>query len=188
MKDLLPTSSLIAQFSAAFSAGLKRIAEAAELYVVAIDNDPRAKEQFIEKFRDKIPASMWSQIEKVGRRELHAQILFGAVPNAKHIRLLPFAQQKRFIETKDTVALVTPKGGVMKARPVDLKPEQAARVFDKRRVRTVKEQVDYIEKVEAKAAAPAVKKRYTIINNSVHFWHNTILSKSELQDILAELK
>lgn len=183
MKKAPVTEKLINQFTEFLTAGLEGLRKAAEIYVTAIDESPTAKQVFRDHFRGTLPTSIWDSLEKVGRRSLHPKLLLGGVPNSQVIRRLPYAQQEKFIDTKATVPLVTPSGRVMKARPIDLKPEQVKVVFDGSRIRDVEEQ-----KLVVKSEKPKKKRpQYTIKGGCVYFWHNTVLTKSQLQDLLEEL-
>ena len=178
------TTKRIEQFRIFLASGMDGMQKAAESYALSIDEDPNAEARFKSEFKGQVPETAWATMAQVGRKQLHPSLMLGCVSNSKQLRVLPFHQQKAFIETGATVELVTPTC-VMNARPINLNKEQAEQVFDHGKIRTVKEQRAFQSAL--RKDPPKKRNPWTIKGNCVHFHCNTMLTKSQLQDILAEL-
>ena len=63
----------IEEFREALTAGMDGIVRASEIYVDALDDDPRNADKFQSVFADWVPASAWKQFEAVGRKWMNTK-------------------------------------------------------------------------------------------------------------------
>ena len=175
----------ISRFRAAFIGGIENIVNAAEIYVAAIDENPKDADAFQAAFEDCIPASSWACFEAVGRRWMHPKLLLGGGKNGAKIKRLPYSVQER-IFSGEKFDLLLPGGDVLRVDVREVDRAQADQLLDGDHVRTKSQQKAYLA-----AAAPASTDTevmpYTIHGGKVHFRRNVALDKAELRRILTEI-
>ena len=188
MKALTVRAS-IDKFREAFQAGIQGIVTAAEVYVEAIDEDPRNADEFHEAFADCVPPSAWAQFEAVGRKWLHPKMIMGGVSNRKKnaaFKKLPYSVQERIFE-HERFELLTKSGDTLKVDMLEATPEQVQQLCNKGIVRSVSEQRAWIEDQKVDTAEAVEVLPYTITGGSCVFRRSTKLNKVEMRRILQEM-
>jgi hypothetical protein len=182
--------SRIADFREALQNGINGIVKAAEIYVAAVDADPRDADRFREEFAEWVPASAWSQFEAVGRKWMHPRLLMGGVADRKKstlIKRLPYSTQERVFK-RERFDLLISNGEKLKVDIMEATPEQAEQLCNGSTIRTLSEQKAWLEsRVVQDKSEPAEVMPYTISDGRAHFRKNTILTKQEVKRVLMEM-
>jgi hypothetical protein len=180
----------VADFKAAFSGAIDGIVKASEIYVKAIDADPKLKDKFISECSGFIPAGAWAEFEAVGRKWKHPKLILGGGAHSSLVKLLPYSDQEKLF-SGERVSVLTSKGDVLKVDINSATPDQAALLIDKtnKRIRDIPAQKAYLESVKPEKVidVQAVEMPYTIAGGKVHFRQGTILGRKEISRILKEL-
>ena len=176
-------TSMFEKFHSAFTAGLEGIAEAARIYVESIDADPANKLRFLAHFDGQVPPTIWKSLEKVGRKQIHPQLLLGVVGNATDIKRLPYSEQEKVING-DPLILLTDRGEQIN---VDLRtaPKTVVnQLVASDHVRSLAEQKLYLlglAKIEAAdAKVQTVSMPYNVKGSKIYFTKHCVLTKKEL--------
>jgi len=187
-----PTTAIqrdfLGEFRAAFAAGIQGIVKAGEIYVAAIDHNPKLADSFREEFTDSIPAAAWGQFEAVGRKWLHPNLILGGGGEyATRIKRLPYSQQER-VFAGERFDMLTGAGDTLKVDLREIGKTQADQMFAERHVRTLSEQKSWIE---ARRAVPVVEPTellpYTISGDRVTFRRGATLTRAELKRLVMEV-
>ena len=83
MSEAVAVISRIEKFKTALTAGIDGIVRASEIYVAALDEDPRNGDKFRDALAEMVPSSAWGQFEAVGRKWMHPRLLMGVVADKK---------------------------------------------------------------------------------------------------------
>ncbi len=97
----LTNEELISQFREAITTGINGFVRAGELYVKAIDQDPKNAERMQLEFADIVPSKAWKQFEAIGRKWIHPKLILGGMSDAKKtniVKRLPYSLQNRVFE------------------------------------------------------------------------------------------
>jgi len=143
----MTTTEAISEFRKAFESGINSIVTAANIYVAAIDENPRNADQFRLAFADSIPSSAWSGFEAVGRKWMHPKLLMGPISNGKKstmIKRLPYSMQERVFD-RERFDLLCANGDKLQIDIMEATPEQAEQIFDGSAIRSLSAQKAYIE-------------------------------------------
>ena len=143
----MTTTEAISEFRKAFESGINSIVTAANIYVAAIDENPRNADQFRLAFADSIPSSAWSGFEAVGRKWMHPKLLMGPISNGKKstmIKRLPYSMQVRVFD-RERFDLLCANGDKLQIDIMEATPEQAEQIFDGSAIRSLSAQKAYIE-------------------------------------------
>jgi hypothetical protein len=183
-------SSRIADFRSALQAGINGIVAAAEVYVAAIDDDPRNADKFREEFADWVPASAWAQFEAVGRKWMHPRLLMGGVSDRKKaglIKRLPYSMQDRIFK-RERFPMLTASGDTLAVDIIEATPEQAEQICGGTSIRNLSEQRAWIESRAAAASdEPAEVMPYTVSDGRVTFRRGCVLNRTELKRLLQDM-
>ena len=190
MKTSVVVSSRIAEFREALQVGIEGIVKASEVYVAALDDDPRNADRFRDEFAEWVPASAWSQFEAVGRKWMHPRLLMGGVADRKKtglIKRLPYSMQERVFK-RDRFPLLTSNGDTLEVEILEATQEQAEQLCNGTAIRNLSEQKAWLESRNVtEASEPAEVLPYVITDGKVTFRRNTILTKQEIRRLLLEL-
>jgi hypothetical protein len=191
MNGNLEVKTKLSEFRAAFQDGINGIVKAAEIYVSALDEDPRNSDKFRDEFADWIPASAWSQFEAVGRKWMHPRLLMGGVADRKKasvIKRLPYSMQDRVFK-RERFQLLTDSGDTLRVDLMEATPEQAEQICNGSAIRNLGEQKAWLE---ARAAQTSTKQDaevlpYTIADNKITFRRGCVMNRNELKRLLQEM-
>jgi hypothetical protein len=190
MNEVISINQAIQDFRAAFSSGIDSIVKAAEIYVRAIDDNPRNADKFKEAFADSIPNSAWSGFEAVGRKWMHPRLLMGGIANTKKstiIKRLPYSMQDSVFK-RERFDLLCANGDTLQVDVLEATPEQVEQIFDGTSVRSMSAQKAYIEARKAEPVKTATEVLpYTISNGKVCFRRGVVLTRGEIKNILQAL-
>jgi hypothetical protein len=179
--------SYFTEFKKAFQQGIDGIVHASEIYVRALDVDPRNADKFKEHFADYIPASAWQGFEAVGRKWMHPRLLLGGVADRRKnaaIKKLSYAAQERVFRHELFPVVVDNR-----VEDVDLlnaPAEVVEQVCDHSGIRSVEEQNAYLKGLSVVRPLPK-KLPYIITNGKIYFSQSALMTKEELQAIIAEM-
>jgi hypothetical protein len=184
---------MINDFREAMQAGMDGIVRAGEIYVKAIDEDPRNADKFREEFADWVPASAWAQLEAVGRKWLHPRLLMGGVSDRRKsslIKRLPYSLQSR-VFSRERFPLLLPGGDVLNVDLLDATASQAEQLCNGEHIRNVGEQKAWMHarenQTQAIPAEPVEAMPYCIMDGKVSFRRGCILNRSEIKRLLQEM-
>jgi hypothetical protein len=174
------------EFSEALTCGIDNIAQAARVYVEAIDANPALADEFAADFRDIVPASAWAGFEAVGRKWMHPRLLMGGGGRfASKIKRLPYHTQER-IFNGDRFDMLLPGGDTIKVDVREAQQEQAEQLFDGNHIRTLAEQKLFLTKRASEPVlAHAEVMPYTINNGVITFRRGVSLTRQEIKRIIA---
>jgi len=184
--EVVSVEALIEEFKNLVTIGLESIARAAELYVKAIDENPKNHERFATACQH-VPASAWSGFEAVGRGWLDYRLLLNGGTATKILRKLPRSQQTAALDNGVEMLINGSEGDTLVVKVENLTPKQAKQVFAKDHVRSKGEQRAYLE---SQFAPPAKEYRasYEIRRGVLHINAATKLTRKEITRILMEME
>ena len=187
----MTTTEAISEFRKAFESGINSIVTAANIYVAAIDENPRNADQFRLAFADSIPSSAWSGFEAVGRKWMHPKLLMGGISTGKKstmIKRLPYSMQERVFD-RERFDLLCANGDKLQIDIMEATPEQAEQIFDGSSVRSLSAQKSFIEsrREQAKSQPEPDVMPYTIMGGKVSFRRGVSLTRQEVKRLLQEM-
>lgn len=184
------TKNYVKQFGELFIKGNQILGEACEVYARAVAENPMCKKEFMDEYPD-IPSTMWNTFEKIGNKQLDMRLMGGTVKNSSYIRKLPYSDQKRIMDG-DLIEMYTSGGDSINVDVKTCSKGQAELIFDGDRIRTPSEQRAYMEDVERVEElierTETVKQRYKVKGAKVLVLGGCELTKSDLLNMLAEMK
>jgi len=188
----LATTTAIEEFRKAFNDGICNIVKASEIYVRAIDENPRNADKFREEFADSIPSSAWSGFEAVGRKWMHPRLLMGGMSDRKKntiVKKLPYSVQER-IFNRDRFPLLCCDGETLQVDIMEATHEQVSQLCGQGAIRNISEQRAYIESRRTAPLASGQTEEvmpYTIKDGKVRFRRGVALTRSEVRRLLQEM-
>jgi hypothetical protein len=160
------------------------IAEAAALVLVLIDEHEWDAEMVAAQTN--LPPLIVRNLERVGRKHLHAELVWGETPGRRHLARLPFPEQERWLNSPVPVATVG--GDELRCEVDNLTPQLCRQVFDGRRVRTPAEQRAWLE-TRAKLLPPVqVNEPYRITGQILVVLEPCKLSCKQLLSLAAQMQ
>jgi len=182
--------SRLAEFKDAFQAGIDGIVKASEIYVAALDDNPKNADTFRDEFADYIPSSAWSGFEAVGRKWMHPRLLMGGVADRKKnnvIKKLAYNTQER-IFSHERFDLLTSDGDKLSVDLLEVTPEQAEQLCDGIRIRNLSEQRAWLESQKAKKASDEAEiLPYVVSGGKVTFRRGVSLTRAEMKRLIQEM-
>jgi hypothetical protein len=190
MTTAITTTKAIDEFRKAFNEGLQGIVRACEIYVEAIDDDPRNAEKFKDEFENCIPVRAWSKFEAVGRKWLHPNLLMGGMVDRRKtnmVKRLPYSMQER-IFNHERFPFLCVDGDTLQIDITEATPEQVEQLCDGSVIRSISAQRAFIEskKVAESDGKPDVMP-YTISGGRVTIRRLATFTRAELKRILQEM-
>ncbi len=191
MNNEITKVDYINDFRNAFSDGLNSIVKASQIYVVAIDENPKIADDFVREFRDVIPATAWAGFEAVGRKWMHPRLLMGGGGRyGSKIKRLPYSAQEQ-IFNGGRFDLLTNKGDTLSVDIRELEPEQVDQIIDNNHIRTLSEQRAWLENQrtsdEEEIVQLAEKPAYVISSGKVCFRRGITMTRNEVKRLLQEM-
>jgi len=178
------------EFEKALQSGISGIVRASEIYVAALEEDPRNHEKFKERFAEHVPATAWNQFEAVGRKLIHPRMIMGGISSPvknRFIKKMPFSLQERVFK-RERFPLLTAKGDTLSVDLLEATDEQADQLCNGSTIRTLGEQRAWMEsRKPATQEQPVEVMPYTITDGRVSFRRGCVLSKTELRRILTDM-
>jgi hypothetical protein len=179
------------RFGEAFKRGSEGLEDAAKVYVRALDAYPCCSETFRERFIGLVPVGLWHNLEAVGRRWLHVQLLIGVLDRQKTalVKRLPLDIQDSVFKSK-RFPLLLPDGGTVSIRVQDTTPDQLRQLIGDVGMRSLEEQRTYMENkhVQAMALPDGERLPYYIRGSRILFRRGTILTKREVKRVITIMK
>lgn len=180
----------IAEFKAALQDTVNGIVRASEIYVVALDDNPRNADVFRDACADYVPAAAWSKFEAVGRKWLHPRMIMGGMADGKKttmIKRLPYSMQER-VFNRELFPLLTANGDTLQVCMLEATPEQVEQLCDGSAIRTLSAQKAWLEaRSTATRAEPVETMPYTVTGDRVTFRRGCSLTRAELRRLLTEM-
>jgi hypothetical protein len=181
-----PVKVFVKEFRDALTQGMEGFTRAGQVYVEALDENPKNSEVFLTEFDGVVSPTMFGMLEKVGRKCLHPQLILGGGPNANKIRRLPYSVQERVFAGERFEMLVSGGEHIL----VDVREatkEQAEQLVGDDHIRTLSEQRAWMEAQKSQAEAEPEVMPYVIAGGTVTFRKGVKLTKQEVRRILAEI-
>ena len=177
--------SKIEMFKKHFSAGLKNMQEACEVYVECIDENIENKQKFIDSLPE-IPSGAWVTFELIGRKQIHKKLIYGGGKAQAELRRLPYSCQEDVLE--NGVELLLKNNDTMKILPENMTKDQVKQCFDKGAIRDLAAQKAFIESKKTYIQDPIeCEKVYTTGKNKVSILKPVILDRRDLIQMLGEI-
>jgi hypothetical protein len=180
----MTTARSIKAFRDAMNKGISLIADAARIYVEAIDKEPEAKAKFIEACPD-VPRHAWRSFEQIGRGLIDQRLLYGGGNAQAELRRLPVSTQKEVLDKG--VKLLTKRGDHMMVKVENLTTAQKAQVFDKHNVRDLAAQRSWQEDRQRSIVVENETPAYEVKGGRLVVFKPCKISKQELAIILSEV-
>lgn len=184
------TNKKIVEFKKAFTDGISGLVRAAEIYVSAIDENPKNADLFRDEFADIIPSSAWAGFEAVGRKFMHPNLLMGGISDRKKntiIKKMPYSVQCR-IFNHERFPLLIEKGETLNIDILEATAFQVEQVCGDGSIRTLGEQRAWLEDQDKNIEPEDVEPMpYTIRGGSVVFRRGAVMTKQELRRILVDM-
>jgi hypothetical protein len=173
-------------FKGLFEGGMKKIQQACEVYVKALDADKNAKKDFIEALPS-IPLSAWVKFELVGRKQMIPELLTDTSPMAEKLKRMPLTVQTQVYGKN--IPMVTQTGDILKVDFHGATQSQAKQIFSKNHVRTPEEQRAWIESRRSQATPAKMRacKSFEVRNGKLYVFQKCSFTLNELIQILGEL-
>lgn len=177
----------ITRFRELFRLGICAVKEASRIYVRAIDRDASAKQAFREQIPE-VPYTAWTSFEKIGRGQMHENLLLIGGRVQTMMKTLPYSEQ---VEALDNgIEVLLHDGTTMRIMPESLTQSQISQVFENGNIRTVEGQRAWMESrrdydlpyVRSPKNDYSVEGMVLVINAPMSF------SFTELKDILKRME
>lgn len=190
MSKSITITSKLAEFRDALQAGIDGIVRASEVYVSALDEDPRNADRFRDEFAEWVPASSWSQFEAVGRKWMHPRLILGGVADRKKaglIKRLPYSMQDRVFK-RERFPMLTATGDTLQVDMMEATPEQAEQLCNGSAIRNLSEQKAWLEaQAAAQQGEPAEVMPYTVTDGRVTFRRGCVMTRNEMKRLLQDM-
>lgn len=177
------------EFIQLYKQGVAAWIRAGEVLLDMLKEEPHIFDLIIERFPN-INAGILGSFERMGRHELHPQLLISNSPGHGRLAKMPFSVQERYLEEPVPLLVETESGpDTLLVMTRDLTSNQARQVFAKGRIRTPGEQRAFMMEQRSLAAKPAggTMMPWSIKHGKVEFRDGVVLSRTELMSILVQL-
>ena len=194
-KKITNIKDSIASFNEAFTFAIEGIVKASEIYVSALDEDPKNADKFKEAFAGKIPPSAWSQFEAIGRKWVHPNIVVGGIIGKRKTALtrLGYTMQERVFDHEKFDLLVS-GGDILKVELLHVTEDQLEQMCDGSSLRNPASQRAWIESqktkaVEVDAVQTLLKQQpdYLVRHGKLIVSKPHAFSKAQLRTLLQEM-
>ena len=156
---------------------------ACALVVELIDMHDWVAEDVAEKLQ--IPPVFARNLERVGRKHLLPELIWGETPGRRRLARLPLSEQSRLMVEPLPVATV--KGDVLQVGLDNLTPELCRQVFDGPRVRNLGEQRAWLE-VESRKVKPMGVADYEVVGRQLVIHSPCKMTRAQCARALAEME
>ena len=196
--SIIKLDDRINEFKTALTAGIEGIVKAANIYVSAIDENPKNAEFFRDELSECIPSGTWVIFEAVGRKWMHPKLLMGGMMDRKKnniVKKLPYSIQER-IFNGDRFKLLVGGGDSINVDLKEATPTQVEQLCGCGIIRSIAEQKAWLVERNSNAAKEKdiasmreidVELPYRIIGGKVSFSRGAMLSRAEIKNILTEM-
>lgn len=187
---MVPIQKRVDEFRAAFVEGINGIVKAAEIYVAAIDENPKAADIFRKKCADWIPAGAWAQFESVGRKWMHPRLIMGGIADRKKhakIKQLPYSMQER-VFNNERFPLLTHDRDTLQVELLEATDDQVEQLCNGSAIRNESEQRAWMEARQKETVEEVGEPMpYVVRDGKVTFRRNTTLTRTEVKRLLQEM-
>ena len=132
-----------------------------------------------------IPPVFARNLERVGRKRLLPELVWGESPGRRRLARFPIEEQRRLMSEPLDVATV--KGDVLQVGVDNLTPELCRQVFDGRRVRSLGEQRAWMEG-EERGKKPSGVADYEVVGRHLVINAPCKISRAQCARALAEME
>jgi|APGre2960657404_1045060.scaffolds.fasta_scaffold42384_3 hypothetical protein len=132
-----------------------------------------------------IPPVFARNLERVGRKHLMPELVWGETPGRRRLARMPLAEQARLMGEPLPVATV--KGDVLQVGLDSLTPELCRQVFDGPRVRSLGEQRAWLE-VESRKVKPVGVADYEVVGRQLVVHSPCKMTRAQIARALAEME
>lgn len=175
------------EFIAALKQGRDGIELAAKILVYLVDRNDKTFEELV-KADPSISYNLLGNLERVGRGQIYAALLFDSSPGARKLLTLPTSQQKKLYDEPVKIVRVVDGKNIVEEKPIQQLSRHEANLLvdDAGHARTVEEQIKHISTPPTPSSKRAA--RYEIIGDRLRVLADTEFSMSNLEDILKRMK
>jgi len=180
------------EFKKAWTAGFEQIVKAAEIYVRALNTSTADAKLMFETSFTEVPKTVWFNLEKVGRHEMHYLLLMDASPAGIRLRKIPYVEQEQAMT--NGLSVFCNDGKIVRKRVSELSYTEALRAVSPVHIRSTAEQEDILRKedIMRKKATKAEVLTWGIVTarnkSSLYIYKPTRFTKAELLDIIEKMK
>jgi hypothetical protein len=180
------SNQYVSEFKGLWISGMEKLVQACNVYVTAIDSDPKAKQAFKDSM-PKINSCAWSRIESVGRNQMHYLLLVDSSPAASKLRKLPYSEQRKAIEVGCEV--LTDTGDKLKVKSENLTVDMVNQVFANDHIRDIGAQRAFREskKIVTKIKAEQPTEIYKINGTKLEVYTHCSFTRQQLLNILQDM-
>ena len=167
---------------------IESIHSAAVLYAEAIRKyKDKAQDRFEEAYPH-VTANTWDKLRLVGNDEADPKIMLLSDRFAARIIRMPLAKQQETLNGDSFEIVHAQTRKIRRIHYFDVTPQQERILFDdeKNRVRTLPEQVEYIDKENAKRKK--MPRPYSVETDALVVHQACRIGKNELEDIIEEMQ
>lgn len=187
MSSQIAVAGFMESFRAALQSGIEGIVRASEIYVAALDEDPRNADRFRDEFSELVPVAAWAQFEAVGRKWMHPRLLLGGVADRKKaamIKRMPYSMQERVFK-HERFPLLTERGETLELDIMEATTEQAEQLCERGTIRTLSEQRAWMESRQTYESREEVDGLpYVVQGKKVLFRRGCVMSRAELRRLV----
>lgn len=175
------------EFVELVEAGKTAWERAGELLVRALDRDPLAYTNLLEKHPD-LTEEVLSVFERIGRKQTYYRCWMSDRPGVKALRRCPYSEQVRYSTNGIPLLLLDAKSPTdhLLMQPQSMTPAQARQAIARDHVRNLAEQRAYLESSKIRPKTLDVPRGYTIQRGRVVFHAPCTVTLPELARLLAE--
>jgi hypothetical protein len=183
--------SSVTQFAELVQRGVECWLDAGKIVCAEIDNDPDWPDKVHEQHPEIGLATIYS-FERIGRMELHPQLLVADSPGARKLRQLPYSLQVKYTNSPLEVLTKTETGWEQLLVGVhNLTSKQANQVFDANNIRTPEAQRAWIESQATQEASADLAKNanepYRVVGKQLVVLHPCRLTITQLAQAIAQM-
>lgn len=176
--------SYLNEFAIHLGSAIESIDKAAHIYAAAINEFPEEAQQKFEEAYPHVTENTWEKLRLIGNGEADPKIMLLSDKFAARMIRLPVQKQKETLNG-DSFQVVNPQTRkIEKVQYYDMKPRHERILFDdtKGRVRTLSEQVAFIDEQNAKPKR--VPLPYSVETDALVVHQACRIGKTELMQIL----
>ena len=162
----------------------------AEIIVAAIEEDPANRETLYETLKNVMSATMYRQLEYVGRKILDPRLLIGAGrQHTTKIKKLPYDLQQKILDGC-MFEFLTSDGSHLMVCLRDCEDWQAKQMFADDHIRTLPEQKSWVEAEKSRRKSSEVEHvvPYEIRSKDVLFKEMTSLTFEEIRQLALQCR
>ncbi len=187
MKTQITAAPNVQQFIIALKRVADEVENVAKMLVAMVDANPKIYDEIV-KADPRISHNLLGNLERVGRGQTYGALLFDSSPGARKLLALPISQQKELYEKPVSIVRWANGKSIVEQKSIQQLSRQEANLLidDGDRVRSIEEQIKYVNPAPAKVSHRA--HRYEIKDGKLRVFPETEFTMTELEEIITRMK